>query len=146
MRAGLGDPVMAGFVEMFDPLLRLAEASPGFIWHLRAESGHVVVPPASPDQGAGLLVNVSLWTDYASLHAFTYRSRHGAMVRQRKRWFLPTPQPSTALWWAPAGERPTAEAALTRLNYLRKYGPSPRAFSLLRQFDSSGRAVPGRHR
>jgi hypothetical protein len=61
--------------------------------------------------------------------------RHGGFVRQRSRWFGPTPQPSTALCWVAADERPTVDQALARLRYPRRYGPTPEAFSLRRRFD-----------
>jgi hypothetical protein len=32
------------------------------------------------------------------LHAYVYRSPHGAYLRRRARWFEPVAQPSTVLW------------------------------------------------
>jgi Domain of unknown function (DUF3291) len=61
------------------------------------------------------------------------------------RWFAPTPQPSTALWWVAAGSRPTLDDALRRLTLLRTYGPTPKAFSLRRRFDPQGRPVVRRN-
>jgi len=57
-------------------------------------------------------------------------------------------QPSTVLWWVEEGERPTVEAALRRLRYLRAHGPSMQAFTLLRRFGPDGRPEPrpGRRR
>jgi hypothetical protein len=86
-------------------------------------------------------VNVTLWQDYDSLHVFTYRSPHAGHLKRRSRWFAPTPQPSTALWWVPAGTRPTLDDALRRLRHLREHGPTPRAFSLRRRFGVDGRPV-----
>lgn len=135
LRAPLTDPAMAGFLAAFDPVARLADESPGFGWRLRSGSGsgHPVV--------ADQIVNVSVWRDYRSLHEFAYRTAHGRLLLHRERWFLPTPQPSTALWWVPDGERPGIEAALARLRYLRTHGPSARAFSLLRQYGPDGRPI-----
>jgi hypothetical protein len=137
-RAPLDDPFMAGFAGAFDAVARLAEASPGFVWRLGAGSGHAVV---AADGGAGLVVNVSVWRDYRSLHEFVYRSAHGQALLRRRRWFARTPQPSTALWWVRDGDRPGVEPALARLRYLRDHGPSPQAFSLLRQFGADGRPL-----
>ena len=67
-----------------------------------------------------------------------------AWLLRRARWFGATRQPSTALWWVPAGVRPDVDQALARLGHLRTYGPSPRAFSLLRQFTSDGSPVQRR--
>lgn len=143
MRADLNDPVMAGFVLAYDCIARLAEASPGFVWRLKSARGHEPVvftcDGGRQDPAHPMVANVSVWSDYASLHRFTYRSAHNTMLRHRNDWFLPTQQPSTALWWVESGTCPTVEQALRRLSYLRLYGPSPRAFSLLNQFDERGR-------
>lgn len=139
MRAPLDDPSMTGFTTAFDAIARLAEQSPGFVW--RMPSGHAVAPD---EDGADQVVNVSSWRDYQCLHQFVYRSNHGQLLLRRQRWFLPTRQPSTALWWLPAGERPSLDQALARLRYLRTYGPSPRAFSLLRQFTEAGHPIQRR--
>jgi hypothetical protein len=135
MRAPLDDPVMAGFAHAFDAVARLAEESPGFVWRL--PTGHEVVTDADGQQ----VVNVSVWQTYRNLHGFVYRSVHGRMLLRRQQWFLPTRQPSTALWWLPDGSRPSVEQALARLRHLRTYGPTPLAFSLLRQFTPEGRPV-----
>ncbi|MGH3913589.1 MAG: DUF3291 domain-containing protein [Pseudonocardiaceae bacterium] len=140
MRAPLSDPSMAAFVAAFDPVARLAEESPGFVWHLRSTSGHTVV---TGENGIDQVVNLSVWRNYENLHEFIYRSNHGQLLLRRKRWFLSMPQPSTALWWVPAGERPRLDQALARLRHLRIYGPSPRAFSLLRRFTADGHRVQG---
>ncbi|WP_158226811.1 DUF3291 domain-containing protein [Amycolatopsis vastitatis] len=141
-RAPLDDPVMSGFANAFDAVARLAEAAPGFVWRLDAGSGHAIV---ASDGGAGLVVNVSVWRDYRSLHEFVYRSAHGRALLRRREWFARTPQPSTALWWVPDGGRPGVEQALARLRYLRDHGPSPQAFSLLCRFTADGRPL-GRRR
>jgi hypothetical protein len=141
MRAPLRDPSMAGFAAVFDPIARLARNSPGLVWHLRSPSGHAVVVGAD---GVDEVVNLSVWRDYPSLHDFVYRSAHGRLLARRDSWFHPTPQPSTALWWLHAGDRPDIEQALARLRHLRAHGPSPRAFSLRRQFAPDGQPIPRR--
>ena len=138
LRASLSSPELRTFVFVFDGVAQLADRSPGFVWRLKAQNGHAT---AVAREGCDLMVNLSVWRDYASMHKFTYSSPHGRMVMRRSEWFLPTPRPSTALWWVAAGHRPTVEEALTRLEFLRRYGPSPRAFSLRRQFDAEGRPV-----
>src|SRR5690349_18650248 len=114
MRGPLDAPEMRGFVAAFDPVHRIAEESPGFVWRLAG--GHAVAALDGPEVH---VVNVSLWWSYPDLHAFVYRSAHGLYVRNRDRWFLPTRQPSTALWWAPPDHRPDVDEALRRLGYLR---------------------------
>lgn len=88
-----------------------------------------------------MVVNLSVGTSYETLHAFTYRSAHGAFIRRRDTWFSTTPQPSTALWWVPTGTRPTLGEALRRLQVLRRYGPSPKAFGVRRRYEPDGRPL-----
>jgi heme-degrading monooxygenase HmoA len=133
-RAPMRHRTMAGFVTAFDPVARLAAESPGFVWHHRSDSGHTVLDEERRPQ----VVNLTVWRDYRSLHEFVYRSAHGRLLLRRTEWFLPTPQPSTALWWVPDGERPTVEQALARLRHLREHGPTPQAFSLRRRFTPEG--------
>ena len=137
LRAPLRHTTMKGFVAAYDAVARVAEESPGFIWHRRSDDGHTV----KDEEGRLLLVNVSVWRDYRSLHEYVYRSSHGQVLLRRGDWFLPTPQPSTALWWQADGERPSIEQALDRLRHLRDHGPTPQSFSLTRQFTPEGRRV-----
>jgi hypothetical protein len=144
LRGPLDSPGMAGFIAVVDPIGRLAQESPGFVWRLVTGEGHGVVTRTEQDES--LVVNLSVWRSYADLHAFAYRSVHGALVRRRADWFLPAPQPSTALWWVPAGHRPDADDALRHLAVLRRYGPTPRAFGLRRRFTPDGRPERPDHR
>jgi hypothetical protein len=84
------------------------------------------------------VLNLSVWESYEALHMFVYRSAHGAMVKRRAEWFLPTREPSTALWWVRPGEHPSAEEALSRIAVLRRHGPTPRAFTQRVRFTSDG--------
>jgi hypothetical protein len=142
MRAAPDSPVMAGFMAAVDPVYRMAEDSPGFVWRLRGAGGHM--PTCHDDAQGWLIVNVSVWDSYPALHHFVYRSHHGGLVRRRAQWFLPTLQPSTALWWITDEHRPSLEEAQARLTLLRREGPSPRAFSLRRRFEPTG--VPSSRR
>jgi hypothetical protein len=136
MRAAPDSPVMAGFMAAVDPVYRMAASSPGFRWRLRDAGGHM---PTCLDESQGWqIVNVSVWESYAALHQFVYRSHHGGLVRRRAEWFLPTPQPSTALWWISDDHRPGLDDSRARLTVLRREGPSPRAFSLRRRFEPDG--------
>jgi hypothetical protein len=137
MRGPIDSAVMREFADGFDPVNKLADASSGFVWRLQT-GGHAPLV----EDGDGLwVVNVSLWRDYESLHDFVYRSPHAAFLRRRTRWFEPAPPPTTALWWAADDVRPDVPAARARLVHLRRYGPTPRAFSLKRRFDDRGRPV-----
>jgi hypothetical protein len=141
-RAPLDAPEMAGFVVALDPVNRLAEASPGFVWRLRSSEAHGAT--VLEDGSSPMIVNLSVWESYEALHAFVYRSPHGGYLRRRAHWFLPGRQPSTVLWWVEAGERPEVDEALRRLRYLRAHGPSPQAFTLRRRFEPDGRPAARR--
>ena len=136
-RAPLRHRTMGGFVAAYDPVARLAAESPGFVWLLRSDTGHTV----RDEEGRLLVVNVTVWRDYPSLHDFVYRNLHGQVMLRRAEWFLPTEQPTSALWWQPEGEQPTLDQALARLRHLREHGPSPRAFSMTRRFTPDGQRV-----
>jgi Domain of unknown function (DUF3291) len=136
-RGPLDSPVMRGFVVALDPVNRIAERSPGFVWRLGSSQSHGATTLC--DGSFPVIVNLSVWESYEALHAFVYHSPHGAYLRRRARWFEPSPQPSTVLWWVEAGQRPTVEEALRRLRHLRAHGPSPQAFTLRRRFEPDGR-------
>jgi hypothetical protein len=139
LRHPLSHQRMAGFVDGIDIINRLAEASPGFVWRGKGVAGHAALLPV----GAGeLFVNVSLWMSYRDFHAFTYAGAHGRYVTARAQWFVPIPGSTTALWWTSGKVRSLeVDDALTRLELLRRDGPSPRAFSVLRQWDAAGQPI-----
>ena len=135
MRAPLEDPIMARFAFAFDTISRVARASDGFLWQLEShEPGHPILHPDDPLR----VVTVSAWVDYTSLHYFTYRSSHGKALLRRRDWFEAVSQPATAMWWIPVDAMPGLDAAVSRLNHLRRYGPSPRAFTLRSRFNPAG--------
>ncbi len=143
-RADLVSPVMGELLAALDPVNRIADQCPGFVWRLQSEESHGATTLLHG--GHPVVVNLSVWQSYEELHAFAYRSLHGAYLRQRSRWFHPTPPPSTALWWVKSDDRPTVEEALRRLRYLRAFGPSPQAFTMRQRFDPDGRPTRrGRH-
>lgn len=138
-RAPLDDAAMAGFLKAFDGVNWLAESSAGFVWRLPPQHGPVTFGRLEDDE---VIVTVSVWDDFESLQRYVYRSGHGLFMRQRARWFVPLGGFTTALWWVPDGERPSADEGLRRLRHLRLHGPTPHAFSLRRQFDPSGVPEP----
>jgi len=131
-RAPLDDAVMAGFVKAIDDVNWLADHSPGFVWRLLPQHGHVTFGELEGDR---VIVTLSVWKDFESLQRYVYRTAHGLFMRQRGRWFLPIGGFTTAMWWVGDGERPELDDGLGRLEHLRGKGPTPQAFSLRRQFD-----------
>ena len=79
---------------------------------------------------AWLIVNMSVWRDTEALKAFMFAGQHLDALRRRREWFEPLAEAATALWWVPAGHRPTVPEAEQRLVHLREHGPTPYAFTL----------------
>lgn len=134
-RAPLDAPVMAGFVKAVDDVNWLADKSPGFVWRLLPQHGQVTFGHMEGDE---VIVTLSVWQDFESLQRYVYRTAHGLFMGQRRRWFVPIGGLTTAMWWVADGERPALDDGLSRLEHLRRKGPTPHAFSLRRQFDPDG--------
>ncbi|HEY8106843.1 MAG TPA: DUF3291 domain-containing protein, partial [Gemmatimonadales bacterium] len=87
-------------------------------------------------------LNMSVWTDLAALRAYVYRSPHAGVMRRRREWFERFEGVYVALWWVPAGHRPSVEEAAARLAHLEAHGPTPHAFSFAQPFDPDGERIP----
>ncbi len=133
------DPVNADFINALDHVNAMAEASPGFVWRLVGDGNNATDVEAVPGD-PNLIVNMSVWRDIAALEAFVYgQADHLAIMRRRKEWFdrIDT---AMALWWVPAGERPTVADAMARLAHLDAHGPTPRAFTFRQHFPAQAAA------
>jgi len=81
-------------------------------------------------------LNLSVWHDADSLHAYTYKTDHVDFLRRRRQWFEPVEGlPVTVLWWVPAGNLPTVDEAIAKLNLLAEQGPTPDAFTFRERFE-----------
>jgi hypothetical protein len=125
----LDSPRLADFVAGLEPVNALAEAAPGFVWRLVSDSGSDATALRIFDD-EWLIVNASVWTSPLALFDFVYGDGHRAVLRRRREWFERLDEAVTALWWVPAGHRPTVAEAQERLVYLRENGPSQFAFRL----------------
>jgi|RhiMetdeSRZDD1v2_1073273.scaffolds.fasta_scaffold563693_4 hypothetical protein len=138
-RGAIDQPVMAGFVAQLEPINALADASPGFVWRLQTEDGDATaVRPYADDR---VLINLSVWVDLTALRAFVFRSAHTEVMRHRREWFERFPEAYLALWWVPAGHRPSVAEAVERLGHLQAHGPSGHAFSFREPYDPWGREI-----
>ena len=132
-KAPMDDPLMADFAAQLDKVNALAEASPGFVWRLKDESGNATNIQAFDDPK--LLINMSVWESVEALRDFAYRDRdHTTVMRDRQRWFTPLDGPHLVLWWVPAGHQPDLHEAKARLARLAEQGPSPDAFTFAKSF------------
>ena len=144
VRAPLDDPIMDGFRRQLDPINALADASPGFVWRLQTEDGNAMAIRPFADER--MAINMSVWESLDALQQFVYRSAHVAPLRDRQQWFEPLEGPILALWWIPAGQIPTVEDALAKLQVLKERGPSPDAFTFRKPFpspDAEAGEIPG---
>jgi hypothetical protein len=141
------DAVMAGFMAQLDEINALAERSPGFVWRYITDSRD---PKQRELADPRVLFNMSVWDSVESLHAYAYKSAHGKVFAARRKWFgdwkdcvgslpeLGEGAPFLALWWIPAGERPTPQQGLEKLRLLGAKGPHAQAFTFKRMFTPQG--------
>jgi predicted small integral membrane protein len=127
---------LADFVAALDPVNAVADAAPGFEWRLQTEDGDATAVRAFGDER--ILVNMSVWESVAALGAYVYGPEHVAVMRRRRKWFALMGEAYTALWWVPAGTRPTVADAEDRLAHVRAHGPTAYAFTLKRPFPPPG--------
>ena len=88
------------------------------------------------------MINLSVWEDLDSLRGYVFRSAHAAVMRRRREWFERFERVYVALWWVPAGHRPSVAEAAARLAHLEQYGPTPFAFSFAEGFGPNGQRLP----
>ncbi len=124
----LDHPDLEAFVTALDAVNAVADEAPGFVWRLQDEAiGNATdIRPWGED----VIVNLSVWTDVASLEAYVFGAAHAAVLKQRRMFFHRMAEPSLVLWWVPEGHRPTLEEARERLDRLAAEGPSAYAFTL----------------
>ena len=131
-KAPLDTPLLADFVAQLDAVNALAEASSGFVWRLKSDSGNATDIRAYDDPL--VIVNMSVWESIERLFDFAYRTSHTKVMNRRKEWFEPLPGPHMVLWWIPADTLPTLEEAKRRLEYLAAHGPTATAFTFKVRF------------
>jgi heme-degrading monooxygenase HmoA len=138
-RGEMTDPVMAGFAARLADINALAEASPGFVWRLQTEDGDATA--VRPYSDTRIMINLSVWSDLDSLRAYVFRTAHAEVMRRRREWFERFERVYLALWWVPAGHRPTVAEAVERLEHLDRHGPTAFAFGFASPFDPAGDPV-----
>ena len=126
-----------GFVEGLDPINRIAEESPGFVWRFQTESGNATDAHHPWSQDPLMLVNMSVWESPQALKEFVYKSGHLDYYLKRAEWFDKPKEAHYVLWWVPAGHLPTLEEAQKRLEHFRSNGPTPQAFWFGRLFSAA---------
>ena len=140
VRGEMTDPIMAGFVARLPDINALAERTPGFIWRLQTEDGDATA--IRPYGDPMILINMSVWSDFAALRTYVFRSEHAAVMRRRREWFERFEKVYVALWWVPAGHRPSVPEAVERLAHLEQHGPTAFAFGFSTPFGPDGLPLP----
>jgi len=145
LREPLDHPQLAAFVGALDPVNATADLAPGFIWRLQADGGNATTVKAftwDAGESAGVIVNMSVWTDVDHLTAFVLGDLHRAILRRRREFFHKMAEAHLACWWVPAGHRPSTEEAEGRVLYLRANGPTPFAFTLRHHYPPPDAEAP----
>jgi hypothetical protein len=130
------DPRVKPFFDALERINALADASPGFIWRLASDSGNAT--DIQPTSDPLFIVNMSVWADPESLFNFVYRSAHTPEMARRREYFDRFEGAYQAMWWVPAGHRPTVDEGLARLWRLDRYGPTQQAFTFKARFPAPG--------
>lgn len=133
LRAPLHDPSMADFVAQIRYVNSVADEDPGFVWRLRAE-GADDATNIRAFEDENILLTLTVWKSIEALTDYVYRGAHGAIMRDRRRWFVKTEGAILALWWIPIGQMPTVEEGKARLEHLRQHGSTQYAFSFGKPF------------
>lgn len=136
LRAPIDDPLVAEFVAGLEPVNRLADASPGFVWRLQTDNGNATALRPYADEF--VIVNMSVWESLEHLADFVYRSAHVDFLRAKRAWFERMVDAHMALWWSEAGRFPSADDGARRLEVLRASGPSAEAFTFRHPFPAPG--------
>jgi heme-degrading monooxygenase HmoA len=132
LRQPLDHPEIADFKNAIDPIHALADRSPGFVWRLVAEGDDSAT--SMRPLGEDGIINFTVWESREAMADFAYRNEHAAALKRRRDWFHPPKEANVVMWWIPAGQIPTLDMALEKLDYLRQHGPSPLAFTYREKF------------
>jgi hypothetical protein len=142
MKAPLESAQMAGFVTRLDEINALADRSAGFVWRLQGSAGNNTYLRPYPEDER-LILNMSVWESLEALTAYVYKTAHVELIQQRHQWFEKFDGAFLALWWVPAGHRPSVDEAKKRLARLEQVGPSPFAFTFRQPFPPDQATLDG---
>jgi len=127
--APTGDPRVAEFMVALDRVNGLGRRMPGFVWIMEGSG-----KPGTGNRGAKIggdpqhVSNLTVWDSVETLKAFVLNTVHRQFYERRAEWFAVLKQMHFVMWWIPAGQRPTLDEALARLDHTRENGDSDHAF------------------
>lgn len=131
LRAPMGDPLVAEFVDATGRVNAIAERSPGFVWRHGDEdtAGRAAGWPmftANPT----MIASFSVWQGAEPFKTFVHKTVHSAFLRRGPEWFERGGAVGHALWFVPVGHIPSIDEARLRVETLAAEGPSEAVFTL----------------
>ena len=141
MKAPLDAPMMKEFTDFLNPVNKLGEESPGFVWRLKDETSGASSSYMQTPFDDAFIVNMTVWEDIASLSNFVFGTVHSYFLKNRSKWFEKAKQIQVVMWWIPVGHIPTLEEAKEKMDYIQLHGPTPAAFNYKKLFDASGAPI-----
>lgn len=129
LAAPLDSPQLADFVAHLPQINAVADQAPGFVWRMTDADGADSTGLRLDGQDDMWIINCSVWESVEALHAYTYRTDHLRVMSRRREWFRPLGAAHQALWWVPAGHRPSVAEEMERIDLIREHGPGPDAFT-----------------
>lgn len=133
LRYPVDAPEVAEFIDNLDPVNKLADEAPGFVWRLRGDIQDT--DDFRPFDDVNVVATLSVWESAEALFDYVYRNGHMDFLRRRLEWFERDKEHGTVLWWIPAGHEPTLREAVERLELLRTEGATQRAFTFRQRFE-----------
>lgn len=127
--APLDSPRLSDFVAQLPEINAAADQAPGFVWRMVDDEGADSTSLRPENDDDMLLINCSVWESVEALQDYTYRSPHLKVLARRREWFERLAEFHHAMWWVPAGHRPSVAEAMDRITLIRKNGEGPAAFT-----------------
>ena len=123
------DPRVAEFMGALDRVNGLGKRMPGFVWMME---GSGAPGTGNTENSIGddpqFVANLTVWESVGTLENFVWNTVHRQFYERRAEWFEVLGKMHFALWWVPAGHRPTLDEALERLAHKQEHGDSNHAF------------------
>ncbi len=127
--AETGDPRVAEFMAALDRINGMGRRMPGFVWMAEGSgapgTGNTEV---KLDGDPRYVSNLTVWEDAPSLARFVFETVHRQFYERRAEWFEVLGAMHFAMWWVPAGHRPTLAEARARLDLRARQGDTGAAF------------------
>jgi hypothetical protein len=123
------DPRVAEFMNALDSVNGLGKRMPGFVWMMEG-SGEPGTGNTESKIGGDpqFIANLTVWENVETLENFVWNTLHRRFYERRHEWFEVLGHMQFAMWWVPAGHRPSLDEALARLEHLKQHGDSDHAF------------------